>query len=100
MPLDAATLIGALASLTSIVSFAPQAWRIIKTRDVSSLSPITYSITVTSFALWTTYGLLLGQWPLIATNGICLVLAAFILLLILLPRRTRDRVADTVDPTR
>lgn len=91
-------MVGILASIASIVSFVPQAWRIIKTRDVKGLSGGTYSITVLGFCLWTAYGLLLGQWPIIATNAVCLVLAAFILLMVVLPRRHRDRVADAVDP--
>lgn len=100
MALDAASIVGALASVASVTSFAPQAWKIIKTRDVKGLSPVMYSISVAGFALWTTYGLLLGKWPIIATNALCLVVAGFILLLVLVPRRTRDRVADAVDPTR
>jgi len=57
-----------------------------------------YAVTVIGFMLWLTYGLLLGQWPLIATNAICLVLAMFILAMKLLPRRKRDAVADAIDP--
>jgi MtN3 and saliva related transmembrane protein len=98
--MDAATVIGALATLASTTSFAPQAWKIIRTRDVSAISTRMYAITVTGFALWLTYGLLLGQWPLIVTNGICLLLSAFILLMKLLPRRRRDALVDTLGPSR
>jgi MtN3 and saliva related transmembrane protein len=98
--MDAATVIGALATLASTTSFAPQAWKIIRTRDVSAISTRMYAITVTGFALWLTYGLLLGQWPLIVTNGICLLMSAFILLMKLLPRRRRDALADTLGPSR
>jgi len=94
--MDAATVIGALATLASTTSFAPQAWKIFKTRDASALSTRMYAITVTGFALWLAYGLLLGEWPLIVTNGTCLLLSAFILLMKLLPRHRRDAVADTV----
>ena len=44
----------------------------------------------------TTYGILLGQWPLIVTNAICLALSSFILAMKLLPGRKRDAVADAV----
>jgi MtN3 and saliva related transmembrane protein len=40
-----------------------------------------------------------GQWPLIATNGICLVLAAFILVMKILPASGKRAVADTLDPS-
>jgi MtN3 and saliva related transmembrane protein len=79
MALDTSTLIiGALAAIISTGSFAPQAWKIIKTRERRA-HPLTCMATVTGFALWLAYGAMLGQWPLIATNSICFVLAAFIL---------------------
>jgi MtN3 and saliva related transmembrane protein len=39
------------------------------------------------------------QWPLIVTNGICLALSAFILVMKLLPQPKKERVAETLDPT-
>src|ERR1700732_5480116 len=79
---DTSTLIiGVLAAISSTGSFAPQAWKIIKTRETKEISTGMYSLTVAGFALWLAYGVMLGQWPLIATNGICLALAAFILVM-------------------
>jgi MtN3 and saliva related transmembrane protein len=52
-----------------------------------------YVLTVTAFALWTAHGLGLRQWPLVASNSICLALAAFILLMKLLPRRKKEKIA-------
>lgn len=92
------TATGAIAALCSMVSFVPQAWRIVKSRDTSSISPVMYSFTVAGFALWTLYGIGLGEWPLIVTNSICLLLASFILLMTLLPQTKKDAMADTVDP--
>ncbi|WP_291677244.1 SemiSWEET transporter [Bosea sp. (in: a-proteobacteria)] len=92
------TAAGAIAALCSMVSFVPQAWRIVKSRDTSSISPVMYSFTVAGFALWTFYGIGLGEWPLIVTNSICLLLASFILLMTLLPQAKKDAMADTVDP--
>ena len=45
---------------------------------------------------WTTYGVLLEQWPLIVANGVCLALSAFILMMKILPKRSRDIVAETM----
>jgi len=92
------SIAGTLAALCSTISFVPQAWRIVRTRDTQAISPLTYSLTVTGFALWTAYGVGLGEWPLIITNSICFVLSAFILLMTLLPRAKRDAVAETIDP--
>lgn len=88
---------GYAATVASTASFAPQAWKVIRSRDVKGLSAGTYGLTVAAFALWLTYGVLLGQIPLIATNGICLALSSFIFTMILLPRRKRDAVAEALD---
>jgi MtN3 and saliva related transmembrane protein len=98
MTLDAPTLVGAAATAASVTSFAPQAWKIIRTRDTKSISAGTYALTVTGFALWFAYGVLLGQWPLMVTNAICCALAGFILLMKLLPVRGKDAVAEAIDP--
>ena len=94
--MHAATWIGAVAALCSVLSFLPQAWKIIRTRETKDISAGTYSLTVSAFALWSLYGLLLGQWPLIAANGICLLFSAFILTMTLLPRTKREAVAKTI----
>jgi MtN3 and saliva related transmembrane protein len=93
-----APIFGWLATAASVVSFTPQAWKVIKTRQTADLSAAMYTITVTGFALWTVYGVLLGQLPLIFTNALCLILSGFILLMKLLPRREKEVVADALDP--
>jgi MtN3 and saliva related transmembrane protein len=95
---DTATLIGIGATIASTVSFVPQAWKIIKSRRTHDISAGMYAVTVTGFALWTAYGILLEQWPLIVTNTICLLLSAFILTMKLLPRAQKEAVADALDP--
>ncbi len=96
--MDTATIIGSIAAVLSTASFTPQAWKIIKSRETHDISAGMYALTVTGFALWTAYGILLMQWPLIVTNSICLVLSAFILTMKLLPRREKNKVADILDP--
>ncbi|MGH6787168.1 MAG: SemiSWEET family sugar transporter [Novosphingobium sp.] len=95
--LSLATAIGALAALASTVSFVPQAWTVIRTRDVRAISPAMYALTVAAFALWLGYGALRGDWALIVPNALCLALAAFILAMTLLPRARRERVAAAIE---
>ena len=57
-----------------------------------------YVVTVIGFSLWTAYGILLMQWPLILTDSICLLFSGFILVMKLLPPRKRNEVADKLDP--
>ncbi|WP_363349580.1 SemiSWEET transporter [Methylocystis echinoides] len=96
--MDVAGFIGAAAAICSTASFAPQAWKIIKTRDTESISGKMYVLTVAAFALWMSYGVLRGDWALIAPNAICFALAAFILTMKQLPQRKKDAVADALDP--
>lgn len=96
--MDTISIIGSLAAICSTTSFAPQAWKIIKSRDTSSMSRRMYAVTVVGFALWLAYGVMKGEWPLIIPNGICLALSGFILAMKMLPQRKKEAVADTLDP--
>ena len=77
----AANVVGTLAALCSITSFAPQMIKIWKERDASSVSLKTYSLTVTCFVLWTAYGVLSGALPIIIANACALVMASGVLLM-------------------
>jgi MtN3 and saliva related transmembrane protein len=89
-------LLGTAAALCSTISFTPQAWKIIKTRDTKDLSAGMYLLTVSAFALWAVYGTLQRQWPLVASNSLCFALSAFILLMKVLPQREKEAVADAI----
>ena len=94
----AITVIGYAAACCSTASFTPQAWKIIKSRETKDISAGMYALTVSGFALWTTFGVLGMQWPLIIANFICLLLSSFILMMKLLPQPKKDAVADKLDP--
>ncbi|MGA8600449.1 MAG: PQ-loop domain-containing transporter [Beijerinckiaceae bacterium] len=73
-------IIGFVAGILSITSFAPQvykAWR----EGTQSISLRMYLTTVTSFTLWTIYGLLLNSPPLIIFNALSLMMSGTILVL-------------------
>ena len=96
--MEPVTIVGALAALCSTTSFAPQAWKIIKTRNTADLSKRMYTVTVIGFALWLAYGVMMGQWPIIVTNALCFLLSGFILAMKLLPQEKKEAVADRLDP--
>jgi MtN3 and saliva related transmembrane protein len=96
--MDPAVAFGWLATLCSTISFVPQAWKIIRTRETKDISAWMYAITVAGFACWTTYGALLGQGPIIVTNSLCFTLSGFILVMKLLPQSEKEAVADALDP--
>ena len=90
------TIIGFGAALCSAVSFVPQAWRVVKTRDTKALSAPMYALTTVGFLLWLVYGIMKGEWPLILTNGICLVLAAFILTMTLASPKMKSEISNVL----
>jgi MtN3 and saliva related transmembrane protein len=97
--MQTATLLGAFAAVCSTVSFTPQAIKIIRTRETKDISVWMYGLTVTAFAAWAVYGLLLSQWPLVVSNSICFLLSSFILLMTVLPRSKKNAVANAVTPS-
>jgi len=98
MAIDKVVTIGAMAAVASTVSFIPQAIKIIRTRDTGGISTGMYAVTVFGFILWTIYGVLLREWPIVASNGICLIFSAFILMMTLLPRPEKEKLAGTLEP--
>ena len=90
--------IGLVAAALTITSFVAQAWKILKTRDVGSLSTPMWILSTVAFAVWVVYGVLQREWPIIIPNAVCLLLAGFILTLKILPKRKREAVAEAIVP--
>lgn len=97
MEIDLLTLIGWVAAAASIGSFVAQALKLVRERDAAGISAATYAMTVTTFALWSVYGLLQRDVALIAANAVCFALSAFIFVMVLLPVRKRNKVADRIE---
>jgi MtN3 and saliva related transmembrane protein len=76
-----AAVVGTAAALLSITSFAPQIAKIWKDKDASSVSLRTYLVTVTGFACWIAYGILIKAWPVIASNIACLLMSGAVLVM-------------------
>lgn len=77
----AVVAVGVAAALLSITSFAPQILKIWKERDASSVSLRTYIVTVAGFTCWTTYGVLIQAWPVVASNLACLAMSSAVLVM-------------------
>jgi MtN3 and saliva related transmembrane protein len=71
--------VGTGAALCSMASFTPQILKIWREKDASSVSLRMFLLTVTAFALWTAYGILLGSWPVAVSNAVCLALSGVVL---------------------
>ena len=71
--------IGLFAAALTIFSFIAQVVKIAKTHDTKSLSLPMWILSTVSFGIWVYYGVRTKQWPVIAPNAVCALLAAFIL---------------------
>lgn len=60
--------IGYIAGVLTVVSFLPQVVRTWRTKQTEDLSLGMFALLITAGALWITYGVLTGDWPVIATN--------------------------------
>ena len=75
------TVVGVAAAICSMTSFAPQLVKIWREKDASSVSLRMYVVTVSGFALWIGYGALIGKWPIVGSNTVCLLMSGAVLFL-------------------
>lgn len=72
-------MIGTIAATLTTISFIPQAWSVLKTKDVRSISLPMYILFTIGVLCWTIYGIQIHNTQIMVANGITLVLAACIL---------------------
>jgi MtN3 and saliva related transmembrane protein len=71
--------IGSAAAAMTTSAFIPQVLQVWRTRSTQDISLGMYAIFTAGVACWLAYGMLLGAWPIIAANGITLLLAGMVL---------------------
>ncbi len=74
-------IIGTLAGFLTVITYAPQALKTIRTRKTRDLSLITYVILTAGALSWTVYGLGKGLSSIWVANGIVSALALVILVI-------------------
>jgi MtN3 and saliva related transmembrane protein len=72
---------GYVAAVLTTMSFLPQAIKTIKEKNIEGISLFMYSLFTIGVLLWLIYGWLMKDIPIIAANGITLILSATILTL-------------------
>jgi MtN3 and saliva related transmembrane protein len=71
--------IGIIAAILTTVSFLPQAYKTIRTRDTSGISLAMYLLFTVGVGLWFVYGITLDDPAIYLANGITAVLTVIIL---------------------
>jgi MtN3 and saliva related transmembrane protein len=74
-------IVGFMAGTLTTLCWAPQALKLIRSRDGRSISLITQATFVTGCVLWLTYGVLLGSVSIILFNVITIALNILIIVL-------------------
>lgn len=72
-------IVGYMAAFLTTLAFVPQAWYVIRTKNVGALSKGMYTIFTSGVLLWLVYGIMMHSPPIIIANFITLLLAGFIL---------------------
>ena len=76
-------IIGTLAGIFTTIAAVPQIFRAWKTKKVDDVSPKMFLVLTIGVSLWTVYGIMKQDAPIIITNGISTLLNITMLFLIL-----------------
>lgn len=60
--------LGGAAAVLTTLCWLPQAAKVLRDRDTSGLSLLTFATLVSGIALWLCYGLAIQSWPIILSN--------------------------------
>ena len=74
-----AEFVGYLAAGLTTASFFPQALKTLRSGDTKAISLGMYALFTSGVALWSLYGLLVNDGPVLAANLITLIPAAIVL---------------------
>ena len=72
-------IVSAVAATLTTAAFVPQALHIIRHKETRAISLFMYVSFATGVALWLVFGVMIGNWPIIVSNGITLLLALAII---------------------
>lgn len=76
-------IIGILAGIFTTIAAVPQIFRAWKTKKVDDVSPKMFLVLTIGVSLWTVYGIMKQDIPIIITNGISTILNITMLILII-----------------
>ncbi len=74
-------IIGIVAGILTATSLIPQLVKILKEKKADDVSPLMLIILMAGLGLWTTYGIMKEDWPLLITNAFSFLLNAVVLVL-------------------
>lgn len=97
MVMEIMEITGYAAALLTMVSNAPQAFKIIRTKDTKSVSAVTYSLLLAGLILWIIYGCMRSDVPLIVCNSVSALFCGMVLFLKLTSAKVVDKIHNTIN---
>ena len=72
-------LVSAVAATLTTAAFVPQAMHIIRYKETRAISLFMYVSFAIGVALWLLFGAMIGNWPIMVSNAVTLMLALAII---------------------
>ncbi|MCZ4319764.1 SemiSWEET transporter [Aequorivita viscosa] len=87
--MDIEQLIGYLSGILTTIAVLPQIIKSWKTKKIADISPVMFTILILGVGLWTVYGILKNDIPIILFNGISFLLNTSMLVMLILYKRPK-----------
>jgi MtN3 and saliva related transmembrane protein len=72
-------ILGMTAAVLTTAAFIPQAFKVYRTGNTSSISLTMFIILNLGLLCWLSYGIILNKFPIIFANGFTMIFAVYIL---------------------
>lgn len=84
--------VGLVAGFIGAFAYAPQAFKIVRDRDASGVSVLTYVMVLSAAILWGGYGVLRAAPSIVLWNAVAALLAGVVLVLKLRQPKAQARI--------
>lgn len=81
MQADSVEGLGLVAGFVGAFAYAPQAFKIVRDRDASGVSALTYAMVLAAALLWLSYGVFRAAPSIVLWNAVAAALAGVVLVL-------------------
>ena len=92
------SVIGISAAVLTTLANIPQTYKIIKEKNTEGVSAYTYTLLLFGTSLWTIYGILNGDWPIIIANSISVLTCLIILFLNFTSNKAIEKIHEAILP--
>ena len=79
MPIE--QIIGIAAGVLTSTSMLPQLAKLVKEKKAEAISPVMLIVLISGLSLWTVYGFMKNDWPIIITNVFAWIVNVVLLVL-------------------